>query len=169
MAEGEDEERESIALLAPKIEAIPDGEGYGFSLPIYYGPLLSERKFLEKAEKAERAHERKTLELLKKVAAETNHSLVELATAHDNGDMSAYVEDFAPYMMEFQELEDGNPVKNRKVVAITGYMRRIVPSWQIAHTEALHESILNELVLFGTTELESVVREEGKPQVLKID
>ncbi len=106
MATGDPEEQAAVVLLAPKLVAKEDDpEVYGFALPIYYGGLLSERKFLEKAEEMERRHQRKTLELLQKVASETGHTLSELSAAYETGNQNLYVDDFAPYLAEFSELE----------------------------------------------------------------
>lgn len=135
---------------------------FGLSIPRRWGLTGPERKKMSDTSEQDRIHRLKSTELIKKITKETNASVEEIRArlvAEDPELIEKYTD-------ELIEIDRPTETPDPFVVIATTYIQRVIPDWKIENTEALAESILQDIAEFHRLEHEGMVIEKKDQQPL---
>lgn len=152
MNAGNAEEKQAIALIAPKLEQ--KDNRWGFLLPRKFGLTMAERTALQKASEIDRETTKKSLKLLKKIQEDTGKSINDIqAEMAKLGANAEFPEWFMPFIEECLEFEQAFSSKPPIAVFEANiYIQRLIPSFTVSHTLALHPRILEQVMTFREEE-----------------
>lgn len=151
--QGSEVERDAIHLIYSVLKQ--DGGGkWCFTIPHHYGLKDRERQYTESSFGADTELQARTYELIAKISDETKIPVAVLINQAQNDPQGfSQREEIAPYVAELLRISSDKlkPVPYERLVA-TAHMRRVIPAWQLEHTNALHEAIYEQLLDFAEEE-----------------
>lgn len=144
MANGEAEEQNAIALIAPKLIQ-NDDQLWGFDIVRRYGLTFKERVKLEKLMAIDREAMGEAIRLFQRIAEETGKTLEEIQEAARSGDLATDMETYGDYIEDFVDIEARTTQTDVYLAEATTLMQRAFSNWTLEHTQALHPRILEQV------------------------